>query len=126
MRAANLYKLGKLCFLSTLNFCVSLLVFSEVVLKKINSKEPCSKNMRTANLYELGIIRLSIFGCAYNFVWLYKFSLNSFLKTKIAKIFAPGTCVLQNSLRGKVRLGTVFSCKKIMGWSCNYLNDVCS
>ena len=84
-----------------------------VVLKKETSKEPCPRNMRTANLYKPGIIRLSIFGCDYNFVWLYNFSHNSFLENKIAKNLAPGTCELQNSLRVKAHICQFFRGKKL-------------
>ena len=39
------------------------------------------------------------------FIWLYKFSLKTFRKNRTAKNFAPGTCVLQISLRDKSRMG---------------------
>ena len=52
--------------------------------------------------------------CVNDFVWLCNFSLMSFQDNEVAKKLAPGNCVLQSSLRAKVRTEKkCFGAKKI-------------
>ena len=90
----------------------------------------CTFEYNILNLYKLDFFVFSIrlfLVCAYNFVWLYKFFIWSRFEkeNKILKNLSPWKCVLQSTLRYKVRMEKECFCEKqIWSGDCQKLIDV--